>query len=317
MTRATRRLTAIATGQLGVFSRQQAHAAEVTDDELRGRVQSGLLEQAGPHVFRVAGAPTTPHSKLKELMLDVGDPCWASGPSAAALHGFDGFRLARPFHVAILRGRDVHRRAAVVHTTTALPLIDRASASGVAVTSAARTVIDLARMAPRHRLTIAVDSGLRDGKFSEDLLHRRIVALRSSGRHGMSTLLEAIEGQEVIRGGHSWLERHFLQMIAGAGLPRPSTQQVLTRARDRLVRVDCRFPGTPVVVELLGYRFHRSADQLNRDAARLNALITEGYWPYQFTYDHVVSDEAWVVTTLRGALSASASAMSGTRTDVC
>ena len=49
-------------------------------------------------------------------------------------------------------------------------------------------------------------------------------------------------------------------MTAAAGLPRPSTQRVLTRAGDKMVRVDCHYPDTNVVVELLGYRFHRSAD---------------------------------------------------------
>ena len=57
-------------------------------------------------------------------MLDIGEPCWASGPTAAAPHGFDGFRFAAPFHVTIQRGRDGHWRVARVHTTTTLPLID-------------------------------------------------------------------------------------------------------------------------------------------------------------------------------------------------
>ena len=47
-------------------------------------------------------------------------------------------------------------------------------------------------------------------------------------------------------------------------------------------------PGTPVVVELLGYRFHRTKQQMARDAERLNALVLDGFTPYQFTYDQVV-----------------------------
>ena len=37
----------------------------------------------------------------------------------------------------------------------------------------------------------------------------------------------------------------------------PETQQVLASSRGRLVRVDFRFPGTMVVGEVLGYRYHR------------------------------------------------------------
>ncbi len=153
-----------------------------------------------------------------------------------------------------------------------------------------------------ERLTVAFDSGLRDGRFSEALVHRRIVELRSSGRYGMPVLLAAVEGSETIRGGHSWLERRFLALLADAGLPRPETQQVLTKAGDRLVRVDCRFAASPVVVELLGYRFHRTKEQLDRDAVRLNALLTDGFRPYQFTYDQVVQRPGEVLETVQRAL---------------
>ena len=98
----------------------------------------------------------------------------------------------------------------------------------------------------------------------------------------------------------------MLRLIAEAGLPRPMTQQVLTRAGDRLVRVDLRFPGTMVVVELLGYRFHCSKAQLANDVARLNALLADGFAPYQFTYEQAVSDGPTLIGTLRAALNRSA-----------
>ena len=95
-------------------------------------------------------------------------------------------------------------------------------------------------------------------------------------------------------------------MVAESGLPKPDTQQVLSKAQDRLVRVDCRFPGTNVVVELLGYRFHRSKSQMAGDASRYNALLARGYLPYQFTYGQIVSEQDYVVATTRSALSIAA-----------
>ncbi len=86
---------------------------------------------------------------------------------------------------------------------------------------------------------------------------------------------------------------------------------MLTRAADRLVRVDCRFPGTPIVVELLGYRFHRTKQQMARDAERMNALMLDGFTPFQFTYDQVVSEPGAVVATVRLALAASLRERSG------
>ena len=301
-----RRFTAVAKGQLGSFSRRQAHAAGISDRQLRRRVQSGFLEQIGPHSFRLLGGADGPAGDVFGLVLDIGEPIWVSGPTAAALHGFDGFRLCRPLHVTVLRDRNVRRMGAVVHTTSELPLIDRETIDGLPVTSPTRTIIDLARHEPPHRIAAALDSAIRDGLSSEDLLHRRIGALRGRGRFGIPRLLAVVEGQEITRGGHSWLEREFLRLVAAAGLPRPLTQQVLTKAGDRLVRVDCRFPGTRVIVELLGYRYHRTKQQLARDVERLNALVLDGFAPYQFTYDQVVGSPAVVIGTLHLALPRSA-----------
>ncbi len=304
MTNIYRRLKAVATGQLGLLSRRQANGVGVTNAQLRSRVASGSLIQVGTDTFRLPGSPTGAHAALRALMIDIGGDVVASGRTAAALHGFDGFRLTAPFDVTIARGRNVQRVGHRVHTTATLDLIDRCRVGDLAATSPARTLIDLARTESAERLTIALDSGLRDGRLSESSVHRRIVALRTRGRFGIPRLIEVIEGSEVIRGADSWLEREYLRLVAGAGLPAPLTQQVLARAGDRLVRVDVRFPGTPVVVELLGYEFHRTPAQLRRDAERMNALVAEGLRPYQFAYAQVVDTPADVVAQTAAALAA-------------
>ncbi|HUS41656.1 MAG TPA: hypothetical protein VMY16_03230 [Ilumatobacteraceae bacterium] len=302
MTNVYRRLVAVATGQLGLLSRQQANGVGMTNAQLRNRVSSGFLLQVGTDTFRLPGAPVGALVDLRALMLDIGGDVWASGPTAAALHGFDGYRLKPPFDVTVLRDRNIRRIGHRIHSTTSLDLIDRSVVGDTACTSGARTLIDLARTESIERLTVAFDSGLRDGRFNESLVHRRIVALRSSGRFGVPRLLSAIEGVEAIRGGHSWLEREYLRMLSAGGLPRPETQAVLTRAGDKIVRVDFRFPGTPVVVEVLGYHSHRTKEHLQRDTQRLNALITDGFRPYQFTYIDVVERPSDVLEQSRLAL---------------
>jgi hypothetical protein len=299
------RLTAIACRQHSNFSRSQAHEAGVSDRRLRVMVARGAIEALGSNAFRIAGAPVTARSELVGLLLDVGGDVRASGPTAAALHGFDGYRVRAPFHLTVARGRSLQRVGHVIHTTAELPLIDRSTIDGIAATSPARTLIDLARTETAERLTLALDSGLRDGRFNESHLHRRIVALRAKGRFGIPKLLAVIDGGEITRGGHSWLEREFLRLIATAGLPRPETQVVLSRAGDRLVRVDFHFPGTPIVVEVLGYRFHRSPSELRRDTERINALVLDGFAPMQFTYEQVVDTPDQAIGALARAFSVS------------
>ena len=302
MTDEFRRLADNTTGQHGVVTGSQIRDAGITAGQLRGRVQSGILIKSGVHTFRDPLVDRTHLGDVRELVLDCGPDTFVSGPTAAALHHFDGISLRPPFHVTVVRGRNVQRAHHCIHTTSELPPIDREEVEGVPVLSPTRTLLDVARFVSAATLTAALDGALRDGKTTEELLHQRIVHLRSKGRYGIPKLIAVVEGCEASRGGHSWLERRYLELCDGAGLPRPDVQQVLGRAGGSLVRVDCHFPSTNVVVELLGYRWHRTKDQMARDAERLNALLIDGYVPMQFTYDQVTTRPADVVAQTRVAL---------------
>jgi hypothetical protein len=302
MTHSDRQILTIATGQLGVFTRTQAHTVGLSSHQLSSRVQSGFLMKTGTNTYRVAGSVPTLESQLVEAALDIGGPVMWTGPTAAALERWDGWALRRPFHALVPRQRSVQRDGVVVHRTDALPLIDRSRVGPHVLTAPARTLIELARIETAEVLAATLDSALREGRVSEDLLHRRIVALRSQGRYGLPRLHAVLAGYEVTRGGHTWLEREYLKLVASAGLPRPDAQSVLSRAGDRLIRVDFRFPGTCVVVEALGYAWHRSRAQMKRDAERYNALLADGFLPYQFTYEQIVVSPAAVVNVTAAAL---------------
>jgi very-short-patch-repair endonuclease len=308
MTTTERRIAALTTGQLGAFSRAQATDAGLSNRQLRSRVMSGALEQTGPNSFRVAGTPNTLKGQLVEVLLDIGGDVRVCGPTAAALHGMPGFSLRRPFHVLVGSDRNVRRNGVVVHRSEYIDPIDCEEVDGIAVTSPVRTVIDLARHASWAQLAGASEHLVADGLGSEDLLHRRIGALRSKGRYGIPLLLRVLERLEITAGGASWLEREYLRLLRRAGLPRPETQVILARTKDHAVRVDCTFPGTRLVVELLGYRFHRTKSQMNCDASRRNALVAAGHVVYEFTYDHVTTDPDFVVAQTRAALAAAAAA---------
>jgi very-short-patch-repair endonuclease len=302
MTDAQRRLAAIATGQLGTFSRAQALDAGLSNRQLRRRVQSGILDQIGPNAFRFAGAPPTPRSQLQELLLDVGTPVWVAGPSAVAVLRFEGSKLVRPFHLVVPSDRNVRRNGAVIHRFEDLAPVDLTVVDGFPVTSVARTIIDMALWAAPFELRRLVEEAVSNEWVDEEHLFRRIGALRSQGRWGIPALLGVLDQRELTRGGESWLEREYLRLVASARLPRPETQVVLAKAGDRVVRVDCHFPGTDVVVELLGYRFHRTRTQMNRDAERHNALLAAGKRVYQFTYDQVTMRPADVTSQTASAL---------------
>ncbi len=270
-------------------------------------MQRGFIQPTGPQSFTTPLAESSNFASLARLLTDIGQPVFVCAMSAAALHGFDGFSLRPPFHLTVPRGRFLSRHKTRIHTHLGpLAPIDTATVSGLPITSAVRTMIDLARTATSRQLTIALDSGLRDGKFSENSLLRRMDTLRTSGRHGIPLLFEVIEGIDVQRGGHSYLEREFLQFLFESGMPRPDTQQVLTRTGNRFVRVDFRFPGTNVVVEVYGSRYHRTPAQIQHDAARCNALLLAGMLPFQYGFSDVITRSPRILADLSSALRSAA-----------
>ncbi len=268
---------------MALASRRQADATGQLTSEFRSRDKSGFLSV---HL-----------EPLRQLIHTIGPPVYATSSTSAALFPFDGFVLRPPFELVVPRGRNVVRLGHVVHTSYDLPPIDCEEIHGIPVLSPTRTLISLAIGTPSDRLTAALDGALRDGLIGERFLHQRITDLRTKGRYGIPRLLSVIEGSEITRGAHSWLEREYLRLVAAGGLPLPDAQQVLGRRGDSLIRVDFRFPGTPVIVEVLGYRWHRTTAQMSIDAERLNQLVLDGFKPYQFTYEQVVTTPQAVLAT--------------------
>ena len=269
---------------------------------LRSRVLSGTLLQPGPNVFSSSLAPGSALADLWNIVLDIGPPVWVAGATAGAVHGLDGAALLRPFSVAVPRGRYVTRPDVEVRTAVRVEAIDTCLIERLPVLSPTRCLIDLAATAGADELSAAIDGALRDRLTTEDFLRRRALALRGKGRPGIRLLLDVLDGKDVSRGGHSYLERAFLGLMRRAGLPMPACQVELDRDGRLIGRVDCVFPPGDVVVELLGHRWHRSAAQMRRDVERINQLQLSGRIGLQFTYAQVVEDEDEVVADVRAAL---------------
>jgi very-short-patch-repair endonuclease len=85
-------------------------------------------------------------------------------------------------------------------------------------------------------------------------------------------------------------------------------QQVMGNRTGKLIRVDFHVPDTRLIVEVLGYRHHRTKLQMQIDAERVNRLTLAGYLVLQFTYDHVVTTPDWVAEQVAAALSLSRAA---------
>ena len=281
----------------GAADKGQRPLSSPTEPALRSRDKCGLRIGRNSPLKRLRLL-----EELWDVIQSIGPPCWAYGLTAAALKGFDGYELAKPFQLAVPYNRAPHRLDHVVHRIKAFNKLDFDNVHGIPCMSATRTFIEIARTETPKRLTVALDSAIRDGFTTEDFLHRRMMELRTRGRPGLDKLLQVMAGAELSKGGHSWLERTFLELLGELGLPRPATQKVMAQRQNKLIRVDCHFPDTNVIVELLGYQHHRTTMQMENDAERLNRLQLNGFSAMQFTYHHVVTRAPVMVETLHELL---------------
>jgi very-short-patch-repair endonuclease len=291
-------IAAIAAAQFGVISKSQIESMEISRSKVRTHLQRGWLVAEAPRVYAVVGSPYSWERCLMAGLLCLGDQSWVSHEAAAALHKLDR-ALKDPVEFTVLRKRRGLEVPFTVHTTAALPLVDVVTIDKFRCISATRTIVDLARLRiSRYRLEAAIDSAVRSGASSPVVLAQRLSELRSSGRWGVRLLDRLL----VDSGGHTMLERRFLELVREAGLPRPTTQVVFRRDGRAFARVDFRFEQYRVVVEVSGRKGHSSPSERAKDAQRRNELQDAGHAVYEYTWEDVTARRSYVVTTLTARL---------------
>jgi len=290
-------LVAMAMRQEGLLSAAQLASVDLTESQRR-RLLAGWLTRVAPRVYAVRGVPETHRYRLRLGLLSLGERSWVSYEAAATLHGLD-----RSDPDAVEFTVDRNRRASwrtgglpfTVHTTTMLRPIDFVMVDGFRAMSATRTIIDLAHArAHIRRVEAAIDSAVRLELSSPDVLAARLETLRGSGRWGCRLVDQLI----VDSGGHTMLERRFLEIVRRAGLPRPRTQVVHRRNGRHIARVDFLFEEAGAVVEVSGRLGHSSPAERARDAQRRNELQDIGRRVYEYTWEDVTERPLFVTRTL-------------------
>ncbi len=183
----------------------------------------------------------------------------------------------------------------VIHTSTRWTKGDVLLHEGVRVTSATRTVVDLAAgRTSAEEIEQVIDAAVQRRLTSVLTLNRRSQALGGRGVPGSQRLGALL----LDSGGDSFLERKFLMLVRKAGLPRPLCQVVHRSGSKRIARVDFQFAETNVVVEVSGRLGHVSDSDRKRDAVRRNALQQTGQIVLEFTTAHVLDEQRYVIDTL-------------------
>ena len=266
-----------------MVARRQLLAAGLTARMIDRRSAGRLLVTLHRGVYAVG------HDRLRRegwwmaAVLAVGPGALLSHRDAAALHGL------RPpgDHVrweVTTTGRASSTRTIRVFRATALDEQDRATLTGIPVTSVAPTLVDLAGTVPTAQLTKALNEAERRRVFDLTAIERALAATARRPGSGHAAMAKALAelaaiGADVTR---SELEDRFLALLDEHRMPRPRTNHGIEG-----MEVDAVWPHQRVAVELDGWGPHQTRRAFQTDRERSNDLTAAGWTLLRFTWADV------------------------------
>jgi Transcriptional regulator, AbiEi antitoxin/Protein of unknown function (DUF559) len=259
----------------------------------RSAVESASSDPRQAHALRVAAARAC-----------IGHTGVASHQSAAVLHGIDLLQGPADNTVWLTRppGQYRNRCPDGVHLYSArLPMQHVRTLYGLPVTTATRTVIDLARSLTFMEGVVAADSALRLGKTTEGGLAE---ILRSSARWPGADQARRVADFANADAG-SVLESCARVVFAEAGLPAPVLQAAIATAdAEFIARVDFCWPVYRVIAEADGMAKYEDPSRARAQIMRDIRLRDAGYKVVHFTWSELFGTPERVIARIRAAFAA-------------
>jgi very-short-patch-repair endonuclease len=285
-------IPALAAHQHGVVSRSQLRIAGLHDLSIDRRIAAGRLHPVYRGVFAVGHTELTIEGRWMAAVLASGDGAVLSHTSAAAAWELRPTGTGS-IHVTVPGAPGRRRRAGIrLHRSTTLGPDETTTRNGIPVTDPARTLIDLATLLRGRPLEQAVDSAEQLGlvDFAD---HAARLAARPSrpGSPALQALLSRYAaGSTVTR---SEMEERFLRLCDDNGVPRPETNTIIEGREVDFVWKDAR-----LIVEVDGYRYHRSPSAFEDDRERDVVLAVAGWQTLRFTWAKITERPAWVAAAV-------------------
>jgi very-short-patch-repair endonuclease len=162
---------------------------------------------------------------------------------------------------------------------------------GIPVTSPVQTLIDLATRHGRPTMERSINEADKLGLVRTDDLRKAID--EHPGEPGVARL-RLILDRRTFRYTRTELERAFLSLVRGAGLPLPRTSVFVTGRE-----VDFYFPNLNLVVETDGLTYHRTPAEQAKDRERDQDHSAAGLTPLRFTHAQIKYEPDHVIRILR------------------
>ena len=287
--------------QHGAICWRQLRTLPVTRRQIWERVSSGAWVRELPGVWRLSWAEPTWMHRVHCAAHWGGADAFISHGAAAKLWNLDGIEredvdLSSPNQLR------THVGWLVPHRTAPLPREMRRTRCGVAVTSPARTLVDLAGVVADNVLERAVEDAFRRQLISVPEMQRVVRRMPVKGKGGTGTVARLLEAGLWNSSDQSELERQAMLLFRRCDLPAPERQYMICDGNRRLAVVDFAWPKARVIVEAEGFRFHSGRVAWERDIARYNELVLHGWTVLRLTYENLRNDPETFAESLARAL---------------
>jgi very-short-patch-repair endonuclease len=288
-TRPETRILARAARQHGLVTTAQLLAVGWSRDVITRHMRSAWLRRLHRGVY-LAGPLETPHTAAMAAVLATGGAVFCY--SAAVLWDW---RPPRDGPIDVVLRSGAHNRPGIsVHRASLHPR-DITRRHAIPVTSAARTLLDIAATEPRAELERALNEAKLQRHVSTHSLTEQFS--RYPHHRGTTALKNATQTDPGFT--RSEAERRMLDLIRRAGLPRP---EVNVRIAGH--EVDLLWRAANLVVEVDGYTSHSPRRSFEQDRRRDQALVANGLRVARVTWRQLGDDELGVATRLATALAA-------------
>lgn len=293
-----RALAVAARERHGLITADDLRSIGVSRAQVRSRIENGSLVRVNEHVLAIAGAPVS-WAQTAAAALAAIPGSVLSHSAAARVHGLAG--VAPEQQVVVSVGLHAYHQLAGtrIRRTRLLPDDHITIASGFAVTTVPRTLVDLGADLSDGRYRHVLDAALSTGRTTWDDLVSVLNVMGARGRPGIARVrrvLTAIEGEPPTE---SELERRYLRLLRQHGIALPQTQVTVPWAETEPGRVDAMFVEARSIIELDGRTWHRRSGAFEHDRTRDQLAVLAGFRTARITHRQLEADVEQVLAVTR------------------
>jgi hypothetical protein len=282
------RIARLAARQCGTFARAHALAVGFSDPSIRRRLRAGRWLRVHPGVYRLAGVPESWLADVWAALLAAAPHAVVSHETALRIHGSQHVP-PYPIGLTIPHGGHARVRGAFVHQLSDVRPHHVGSFDELPVTTAARSIVDMAAAAGPRQLGRVVDDFVFDKVVTYESIGACLAEVARPGKPGVRKLARVLDERSDDRvPSGSELERALHAALLGAGLPAPRAQSPLPGRGAREGLVDAAYPDCRLILEADGRRWHTRVRDLARDHERDAEAARVGWQTLRFLHEQII-----------------------------